>query len=85
MCFALHTALISGAHVVLLDMFNSEIVIDILKEKSGGLACSLFMGVPAMYAKLMDTIQEQPFCFNHMRLWTSGSAPLSVQSFQRIK
>ncbi len=85
LCFALHTALISGAHVVVLDRFNSETVINILKECKGDLACSVFMGVPAMYSKLIDTIKDQTLCFDHMRLWTSGSAPLPVREFQRIK
>ncbi|MCK5695155.1 MAG: acyl--CoA ligase [Desulfobacula sp.] len=85
LCFALHTALISGAHVVLLDMFVPEIVIDILKENKGDPVCSIFMGVPAMYAKLVDTLKDQTLCFDHMRLWTSGSAPLPVKEFQRIK
>ncbi len=85
LCFALHTALISGAHVVLLDKFSPETVIDILKENKADLACSVFMGVPAMYSKLIDTLKNQTLCFDHMRLWTSGSAPLPVRDFQRIK
>jgi len=85
LCFALHTALISGAHVVLLDMFAPETVIDILKTNKTDQTCSVFMGVPAMYAKLVDTLKDQTFCFDHMRLWTSGSAPLPVKEFQRIK
>jgi len=48
LCFALHTALIAGAHVVLLDRFAPGTVIDILKEGKGDLACSVFMGVPAL-------------------------------------
>jgi len=83
--FALHTALMTGAHVVLLDGFVPGIVVDILKENSGDLACSVFMGVPAMYSKLIDTIGNQSFRFDHMRLWTSGSAPLAVKDFQKIK
>jgi malonyl-CoA/methylmalonyl-CoA synthetase len=85
LCFALHTALISGAHVVLLDKFSPEIVIDILTENKKNLECSIFMGVPAMYSKLIDTLKNQTLCFDHMRLWTSGSAPLPVRDFQRIK
>ncbi|MCP4718762.1 MAG: AMP-binding protein, partial [Desulfobacteraceae bacterium] len=85
LCFALLTALISGSHVVLLDIFAAESVIDILKENNSEMTCSVFMGVPAMYSKLIDTIQDQTFCFNHMRLWTSGSAPLPAKEFQRIK
>jgi malonyl-CoA/methylmalonyl-CoA synthetase len=85
LCFALYTALISGAHIVLLDKFVPGTVVDILKENKGDLACSVFMGVPAMYSKLIDTLGDQKICFDHMRLWTSGSAPLPVKEFQRIK
>jgi len=38
-----------------------------------------------MYSKLIDTLKNQAFCFDHMRLWTSGSAPLPAKEFQRIK
>ncbi len=85
LCFALHTAVISGTHVVLFDRFAPEIVLDILKENKTDLACSIFMGVPAMYSKLIDVLKNQTLCFDHMRLWTSGSAPLPVKEFQRIK
>ncbi len=81
LCFTLHTALIAGAHVVLFDRFAPATVINILKESKGELACSVFMGVPAMYSKLIDTIKNQTFCFDHMRLWTSGSAPLPAKEF----
>ncbi|WP_457552079.1 class I adenylate-forming enzyme family protein [Desulfobacula sp.] len=85
LCFALHTALISGAHVVMLDKFNPGTVIDILKKGKGDLACTTFMGVPAMYSKLIDTLKNQNLCFDHIRLLTSGSAPLPKKDFQRIK
>jgi malonyl-CoA/methylmalonyl-CoA synthetase len=42
------------------------------------------MAVPAMYAKLMEHISEKIFDFSHMRLWTSGSAPLLAHDFERI-
>jgi len=84
LCFALHTALISGAHVVVLDKFIPETVMDVLKENKTDLSCSIFMGVPAMYSKLMDTFHGQTFNFDHIRLWTSGSAPLPPKEFQRI-
>ncbi len=85
LCFALHTALLTGTHVVMLDRFVPEIVIDILKKNRGDLSCSVFMGVPAIYSKLIDTIGHQAFNFGHMRLWTSGSAPLLAKDFQKIK
>jgi malonyl-CoA/methylmalonyl-CoA synthetase len=85
LCFALHTALASGAHVVLLDRFDPATVLDILGQTSGELACTMFMGVPTMYLRLMDFMGDRTPCFDHMRLWTSGSAPLPVWDFERIR
>lgn len=84
LCFALHTALLSGAKVILLDEFEPSRVIDVLCCKQAGLTCSVFMAVPAMYTKLMDYLGDLRPDFSHMRLFTSGSAPLLVKDFERI-
>lgn len=84
LCFALHTALLSGAHVRLLDQFNPETVAAELSRKTGPAFCTVFMAVPAMYTKLMDFIGDRQLDFSHMRLFTSGSAPLLIKEFQRI-
>jgi malonyl-CoA/methylmalonyl-CoA synthetase len=85
LCFELHTALIAGAHLIMLDSFTPETVIPVLSRKEAKYVCTVFMAVPAMYAKLMDYVGEQRLDFAHMRLWTSGSAPLLVKDFERIK
>ena len=85
LCFALHTALMAGSHVLLLDQFSPERVIDILAKKGGDYDCTLFMAVPAMYVKMMDCLGDKKLDFEHMRLWTSGSAPLLVKDFERIR
>ena len=54
LCFALHTSLIAGAKIVMCDEFSPETVIDILSRHKGELACTLFMGVPTMYLKMME-------------------------------
>ncbi|MBP1742330.1 MAG: lcfB6, partial [Deltaproteobacteria bacterium] len=84
LCFALHTSLIAGAHIVMLDAFSPETVISVLLDKKN-LACTVFMAVPSMYAKLLDSLGAGPLDFSHIRLWTSGSAPLLVKDFERIK
>jgi len=48
LCFALHTSLIAGSKIVMMDEFSSENVIDILSRPRGELACTMFMGVPTM-------------------------------------
>jgi malonyl-CoA/methylmalonyl-CoA synthetase len=84
LCFALHTALLSGAHVRLLDQFKPQTVLAELSRMTGDALCTVYMAVPAMYTRLMDYIGDQQPDFNHMRLFTSGSAPLLVKEFQRI-
>jgi malonyl-CoA/methylmalonyl-CoA synthetase len=69
----------------MLDQFRPEIVLEVLDCKSQTDTCTLFMAVPAMYTKLMDTPASRNLDFDHMRLWTSGSAPLPVKEFERIK
>ena len=84
LCFALHTCLLAGAHVLMLDQFSPAGVIETLRRQDGPHVCSVFMAVPAMYAKLIEHIGDKKFDFPHMRLWTSGSAPLLAQDFERI-
>ena len=85
LCFALHTALIAGSHLVMLDSFLPEKVIEALSKKEGKYPCTLFMAVPTMYGKLMDYLGDRRPDFDHIRLWTSGSAPLLVKDFERIR
>ena len=84
LCFALHTSLRVGAHVIMLDQFSPETVVDVLEKKEGEYACTVFMAVPSMYGKLMDYLAERKLDFGHMRLWTSGSAPLLPKDFTRV-
>jgi malonyl-CoA/methylmalonyl-CoA synthetase len=84
LCFALHTAFLAGPHVIMLDQFSPQRVIAALGINEGEYACTVFMAVPAMYGKLMDYIGDRKLEFEHMRLWTCGSAPLLPQDFERI-
>jgi len=84
LCFALHTALLAGAHVVMLDLFSAQRIIETLSQKDGPRACTVFMAVPAMYGKLMECLGDKRPDLEHMRLWTSGSAPLLAVDFERI-
>jgi malonyl-CoA/methylmalonyl-CoA synthetase len=85
LCFALHTSLIAGSKIVMLDEFSGEPVNDILSHQKGELACTMFMGVPTMYVKMMDGLEKETRDFNHIRLLASGSAPLPPREFERIK
>ncbi len=84
LCFALHTSLLAGAHVLMLDQFSPEGVINVLEKKEGEYTCTVIMAVPSMYGKLMDYLGDRKLDFEHMRLWTSGSAPLLPKDFKRV-
>jgi len=81
LCFALHTALFAGAQVIMPDQFKPDLILKLLSEK----CCTVFMAVPAMYTTLTDHLEDKPLPLPSMRLMTSGSAPLLVKAFERIK
>ncbi len=85
LCFALSTALLAGAETIMLKDFNPQTVIAHLGSNTAHHKCSIFMAVPSMYIKLLDLIETSPTDFSHLRLITSGSAPLLPKDFQRIK
>lgn len=85
LCFALQTPLLAGARINMLDTFDPEKVTAELSRNSGSDTCTVFMAVPAMYTKLLDFLEgkKRPD-FSHLRLITSGSAPLLIKEFTRI-
>ncbi|MFH1489576.1 MAG: AMP-binding protein [Pseudomonadota bacterium] len=83
--FALHTCLTAGSHVLLLDAFSPEVVVNLLADREVEYPCSIFMAVPAMYGRLIEFLGDRHRDFGHIRLLTSGSAPLPVGEFNRIK
>jgi malonyl-CoA/methylmalonyl-CoA synthetase len=85
LCFALHTALLAGSHVLMLDQFDAKTVVEVLSRKNHEATCNMFMAVPAMYSKILEYIDDRHYDLGHMRLITSGSAPLLAQDFERIK
>jgi malonyl-CoA/methylmalonyl-CoA synthetase len=85
LCFALHTSLIAGAKIVMCDEFSPETVIDILSRQKGELTCTIFMGVPTMYLRMIERMEGEGQDFGHIRLLASGSAPLLPKDFERIK
>jgi malonyl-CoA/methylmalonyl-CoA synthetase len=84
LCFALHTSLMAGCHIIMFDQFSPQMVMDALRKKEEPYMCTVFMAVPSMYTKLMECIGDEKPNFEHMRLWTSGSAPLPAHDFERI-
>jgi malonyl-CoA/methylmalonyl-CoA synthetase len=85
LCFALNTCLLAGSTLLMLNAFDAREVIRVLERKDRGAACTVFMAVPSMYAKMMECLAEGGKDFGHVRLWTSGSAPLLPRDFERIR
>ena len=86
LCFAFHTAMLAGSHVVMMEKFEAGRALEVLSVKQGNLACTVFMAVPAMYIRLVGALQDQERRdFKHIRLWTSGSAPLLESTFESIR
>lgn len=71
---ALQGALFAGALTILLPRFDAERVLCRLGQGD----CTLFMGVPTMYGRLLSLPPEKDPDLAHMRLFVSGSASLSV-------
>lgn len=84
LCFALHTLMIAGGQTVTIDRFDAEGTVHILADRAR-FGCTLFMAVPAMYSKMVAQATQKGLDFSHIRLWTSGSAPLLPKDFERIK
>ncbi|MFZ3035470.1 MAG: malonyl-CoA synthase [Parvibaculum sp.] len=76
---ACHTALLSGARMIWLAKFDADQVIRHLPD------ASVFMGVPTFYTRLLDNPAFTKDVVAHMRLFTSGSAPLLAETFEEFK
>jgi len=79
---ALHGALNTGSTVIMHDHFDPGRVWHTLAEKK----CTMMMGVPTIYQRLMnewDKLKSKPD-LSVMRVFISGSAPLSVNLFARF-
>jgi malonyl-CoA/methylmalonyl-CoA synthetase len=74
---ALHGSLVAGGCAVLVP-FTPE---NVIRELRGG--GTMFFGVPAMYQRLCEYLEQNPTDLRHVRLFVSGSAPLPVALFER--
>jgi malonyl-CoA/methylmalonyl-CoA synthetase len=73
---ATHAALISGSKMLWLGRFEPKSVLAKLPE------ATVFMGVPTMYVRLLAEPGLNPEVARHMRLFVSGSAPMSADTFR---
>jgi len=76
-----HGTFISGASVELHREFDAAAVYDALLEGR----VTMFFGVPTMYSRLIREAEGRPERPKPLRLYVSGSAPLSPQVFERFE
>jgi malonyl-CoA/methylmalonyl-CoA synthetase len=72
---ALGCALLSGSSMHFLARFDTDSVIDALPE------CTVMMGVPTFYTRLLAHPRFDAATCANMRLFISGSAPLLTETF----
>ena len=75
---ALHGALHAGASCIMYPHFDPQ---QVLHELQAG-KCNVYMGVPTMYRRILEAVGNKPISLSHMRLLTSGSDRLPIESFQ---
>jgi malonyl-CoA/methylmalonyl-CoA synthetase len=73
----LHGTLLSGASATLVPFTPAAVVAEL---KAGG---TMFFGVPSMYQRLCDWLEENPTDLSHVRVFVCGSAPLPPALFER--
>jgi acyl-CoA synthetase (AMP-forming)/AMP-acid ligase II len=89
-CFHLHglglgllTSMMVGSCIVLRDRFDATTVLADLAASRA----TTFFGVPTMYNRIVALPDgaETAIDLSRMRLWVSGSAPLSAATFERFR
>ena len=78
---ALCGAFYNGYSFVLRKKFDPEETLKLIVEKKA----TLFMGVPTMYVKILEVKGKERYDIRSMRLFISGSAPLSAETFKEFK
>jgi malonyl-CoA/methylmalonyl-CoA synthetase len=81
LCVGIHGTLYTGSTVDLRRRFDAAEVFDTLLEGR----VTMFFGVPTMYVRLVAEAQRRGCCPPPIRLYVSGSAPLSVQTFEAFE
>lgn len=73
---AANVTMVAGGQQLFLEKFDPDEVIDALPS------ASVFMGVPTFYTRLLKHPGFTAEAAQHMRLFTSGSAPLLASTFE---
>ena len=79
--FIMLLAVVNGEQVVLHIKFDPDRVLaDISRKK-----ITVFLGVPTMYAALVNHPKVREFDLSSVRRWVSGGAPLAMEVLQRFE
>jgi malonyl-CoA/methylmalonyl-CoA synthetase len=76
---AAHPALLGRSHMIWLERFEARSVIQELPR------ATVFMGVPTYYSRLLAEPGLNRAVCESVRLFTSGSAPLSAETFHQFR
>src|SRR5437879_4265671 len=79
----LHGTLLSGGSATLIPFSPDGVVTGLARNDAD--RGTMFFGVPAMYQRLCDWLEEHPADLSHVRLFVSGSAPLPPALFERCE
>ena len=77
----LHGWLASGCRMRLFERFKAEVILESLRSENG----TLFFGVPTMYERFIEAVEKGTTLPPKMRLYVSGSAPLSTDTFVKFE
>ena len=75
----LNTIFLSGASMIWCEGFNADEAIEHLPD------CTVMMGVPTYYTRLLSNSKLKKECCSNMRLFISGSAPLLKETFDNFQ
>jgi malonyl-CoA/methylmalonyl-CoA synthetase len=74
---AFHGTLVAGASMTLIPFSPEAVVAELQRDGT------MFFGVPAMYQRLVEHLEQHPADLKHVRLFVAGSAPLPPALFER--
>ncbi len=77
----LHGTLLSGARATLVAFSPAAVVAELTREDDE--RGTMLFGVPAMYQRICDWLDEHASDLRHVRVFVSGSAPLPPALFER--
>jgi malonyl-CoA/methylmalonyl-CoA synthetase len=75
---AINTTLVTGSSLIFLPTFNADEIMRLLPK------ASVMMGVPTFYVRLLARPDFDRAAASHIRLFVSGSAPLSAETHREF-